>query len=144
MTIIRLTEKDVEEIVKIESENFSDGWNKDMLVSAFETGRFNCLALKVDGQIVGLITYSLSFDTADIEGVVTIKEHRGKGYGKLLVNDALSKIKGDGKEKVFLEVRESNIPAIALYSSVGFNKISVRKNYYQDGETALVMVKELV
>ena len=59
------------------------------------------MVLKVDGRIVGLITYSLSFDTADIEGVVTIKEHRGKGYGKLLVNDALSKIKDDGKEKVF-------------------------------------------
>ena len=43
---------------------------------------------------------------------------------------------------LFLEVRESNYPAINLYEKSGFKEVSRRKNYYKDGETAIVMKKE--
>ena len=144
MTFERFDQSRVDEILAVEKENFSDGWSREQLISAFRTGNFYCDALIVNGKTVGLITYSLTVDTADIEGVVTVTSERGKGYGKALVSRALSQIESFNKTKVFLEVRESNVPAIALYSGQDFNKISVRKNYYQDGETALVMVKELV
>lgn len=135
---------DVDKIIEIERGNFSDGWNEQMLLSAFDTERFYCIGLEVDGQTVGLITYSLSLETADIEGVVTIAEQRGKGYASRLVERALERIEQTGIKKVFLEVRETNLPAICLYKKFGFEQISVRKNYYPDGENAFVMVKELL
>ena len=46
-------------------------------------------------------------------------------------------------EKIFLEVRLSNLPAQNLYIKNGFNRINVRKSYYSDGEDAVVMAKEL-
>ena len=144
MTFERFDQSRIGEILAFEKENFSDGWSREQLLSAFVTGNFYCDALIVNGKTVGLITYSLTVDTADIEGVVIVTSERGKGYGKALVSRALSQIESFNKTKVFLEVRESNVPAIALYSGQGFNKISVRKNYYPDGENALVMVKELV
>ena len=44
---------------------------------------------------------------------------------------------------MFLEVRSSNTPAINLYKKAGFTNLSVRKKYYDDGEDAVVMAKEL-
>ena len=43
---------------------------------------------------------------------------------------------------LFLEVRESNMPAINLYQKYGFTQVGKRPKYYRDGETALVMKKE--
>ena len=68
---------------------------------------------------------------------------RKKGIGKKLVLEVLSMATKKGLEKVFLEVRKSNIPAISLYQSQGFIEFSVRKKYYFDGEDAICMQKEL-
>jgi ribosomal-protein-alanine N-acetyltransferase len=74
--------------------------------------------------------------------VVVLKSKRGQGIGSVLIEEALNKIQNAGIKKVFLEVRENNLPAIGAYKKFGFNQISVRKKYYLDGENALVMLKE--
>lgn len=138
-----LTKEDVSSIIEIEKENFSDGWNESLLNSAFDSGRFYALSLIDENQTLGIITYSIAQDTADIEGVVTVKQFRRKGVGKMLVQQVLDSLKAQGVGKVFLEVRASNEPAKNLYHSKGFLDISLRKKYYQDGEDAIVMLKEI-
>ena len=138
-----LTKEDVSSIIEIERENFSDGWNESLLNSAFDSGRFYALSLIDENQTLGIITYSIAQDTADIEGVVTVKQFRRKGVGKMLVQQVLDSLKAQGVGKVFLEVRASNEPAKNLYHSKGFLDISLRKKYYQDGEDAIVMLKEI-
>ena len=138
-----LSAEEVDKITEVYNGNFSDGWNKEMLLSAFNGGRFYCLGIGDSDKLFGIITYSVAIDEADIEGIVTIKEHRGKGYAKALYEKVQTELIGLGVKKVFLEVRESNIPAKSLYEKCGFKDISVRKNYYADGENAVVMVKEL-
>lgn len=133
---------DCAKIAEFFKENFDDGWTEKMLLSAFGTGRFNAICGYVDGCAVGIITFSFSGDTADIEDLVVKKEERKKGYGLNLLNIATDKIFNSGINRVMLEVREGNVPAIALYKKAGFNVISVRKKYYSDGENALVMLKE--
>ena len=71
-----------------------------------------------------------------------LPEFRKSGIGFEIVNSALEILKNDGINKVFLEVRESNIPAINLYLKCGFKKINVRKKYYSNGENAVIFVKE--
>jgi ribosomal-protein-alanine N-acetyltransferase len=112
--------------------------------SAFEEGRFYAIALEDEGLPVGIVTFSVACDTADIEVVVVISDKRKKGYGLKLVERAEQQMKELGVVKSFLEVREGNIPAQCLYNKAGYNKISVRKGYYSDGENAIVMIKELV
>ena len=143
MTFIKLTKKDIPTITLIERENFSDGWNESLLSSAFDSGRFYALSLTDGNDVLGIITYSVAQDTADIEGVVTVKASRRQGVGARLVQRVLDDLKEQGVNKVFLEVRASNVPAINLYHSKGFLDISVRKKYYQDGEDAIVMAKEI-
>ena len=138
-----LTAENSREIAEFFKENFDDGWTETMLRSGFDSGRFYAIGGYEKGELVGVITLSLSVDTADVEDVVTKKESRRSGVGTFLMGEALSFVKNLGRERVLLEVRQSNLPAVNLYGKFGFKEISVRKNYYKDGENALVMVKEI-
>ncbi len=142
MTLLRLGKESAKEIAEFFKANFSDGWTEDMISSAFNGGRFNALSLIDGGQAVGILTFSVSDETADIEDVVVRKDARERGYGGRLLQSALEEIKSLGVSRVMLEVREGNIPAINLYEKCGFVKISTRKKYYLDGENAIVMLKE--
>ncbi len=141
MTISKLDSDNASRVAKFFNDNFADGWTEKMLSSAFSTGRFNCIGAIKDEEIVGVVTFSYSDDTADIEDIVVKKELRRKGVGAKLLTAALNQIKSSDIYRTMLEVRESNIAAIKLYEKFGFNKISVRKKYYFDGENAVVMLK---
>jgi ribosomal-protein-alanine N-acetyltransferase len=65
------------------------------------------------------------------------------GLSKLLLDDFIKFCKFNGIEKIFLEVKDSNKVAIALYENFGFKKISQRKNYYSDGSNADIMILEI-
>ena len=143
MIVKNLFKSDICSILEVFKDNFSDGWNEKMLISAFDSGRFLCLGAEENNELLGVITVSIGIDDADIEGVVIKKAFLRRGIGKLLVKSALDQIKDRNIEKVFLEVREGNFPAKNLYESFGFKPVSVRKKYYIDGENAIVMVKEL-
>lgn len=143
MTVKNLYKEDIFSILEVYSDNFPDGWNKDMLTTAFDGGRFLCLGAEDNGVLLGVITVSLGLDDADIEGVVTKREFLRRGVAKTLIKSAMDEIKSLNLKKVFLEVRESNTFAKNLYESFGFSPVSVRKKYYSDGENAVVMVKEL-
>ncbi len=141
--IVKTLKKDnIDEILSLYALDFADGWNKNMLESAFDGGRFLCLGAYENDILVGVITLSISIDDADIEGIVTKKEFRNKGVASLLFDSAKDILKNKGIQKILLEVRETNAIAISFYKSKGFNQIAVRRRYYPDGENALIFIKE--
>lgn len=142
MIVKTLKKENVNEILNLYAQDFADGWNKNMLDSAFDSGRFLCLGAFFDGVLVGVITLSLSIDDADIEGIVTKKEYRNKGVASLLFDSAKDILSEKGIKKILLEVRESNTPAINFYKKKGFNLVSIRRRYYSDDENALIFIKE--
>lgn len=143
MKIACLLEKDAELIVDLYKDNFSDGWNLEMILSAYKNQRFIALGAFINDQLIGAITCDFNEFDADIEGVVVKKEYRNKGVGALLISELEKKLKETKKEKIFLEVRKSNAVAKRLYEKMGFNLIGQRKGYYSDGEDAVIMAKEL-
>lgn len=138
-----LSSKDIEQILQLYKGSFSDGWNYNMLESAFNGGRFLALAIRDDSKIIALITISTTQFDADIEGIVVDNEYRNKGYAMQLLEFSQDYLKKKGIEKIFLEVRNSNTPAKNLYIKNGYKQISVRKKYYSDGEDAVIMAKEI-
>ena len=142
MTYRELTAADVRLICELYREEFPDGWSKEQLISAFSTGRFTAIGA-FSNQLIGVITLSTSFDDADVEGVVVKSQFRKNGVATVLLTQAQNLLKSKGVTRLLLEVREGNIPAKNFYIKNGFEKISIRKNYYPDGENALVMVKEI-
>ena len=82
-------------------------------------------------------------ENAMITKVTIIKPLRGKGLGKILMDDLITRLNLLECDSVTLEVRVSNISAITLYEKYGFKIIGKRTEYYQDGEDAHVMLKKL-
>ena len=138
-----LSKSDINQILDLYDGNFSDGWNKNMLESAFLNGRFLAIAKRIEQRLVAVITISTTQFDADIEGIVVDSAFRNKGYAKELLTYSEKHLKTLGVEKIFLEVRASNTPARNLYSQKGYNEISIRKKYYSDNEDAVVMAKEI-
>ncbi len=143
MKIVDLGINDVDRIVSLYKDNFADGWNKGMLESAFNSGRFLCIGIEEDNKLIGLICCSLTDYDADIEGITIDNEYRKNGFAKALLGLLEVRLVEKKIEKVFLEVRQSNTPAKNLYLGAGYKEISLRKKYYSDGEDAVIMAKEL-
>ena len=77
---------------------------------------------------------------AQILNIAIDLPYQHRGYGKKLLDYTLREL--GNETDVFLEVRESNLPAIKLYNEFNFEEIGVRENYYSDGESAVVMHKK--
>lgn len=78
-----------------------------------------------------------------ILSIATHPDYRGKGIATKLLAHVLDKARETGCSLATLEVRRSNVPAIALYERAGFSTVHVRARYYQDDEDALVMLKAI-
>ncbi|MBP5242076.1 MAG: ribosomal protein S18-alanine N-acetyltransferase [Clostridia bacterium] len=141
--------EDILEITRLEETCFqAERWNYQMFASSFEQKGFFgdlCEEEGVDGekQLIAYGCVQCVEDTADLLTIAVHPDCRGRGIGKTMLDRLISGAKRRGTERMFLEVRESNAPALSLYLSEGFEKVSVRKKYYPDGENALVLVKKL-
>lgn len=96
------------------------------------------------GTIVGYCGIIMAADEGDITNVSVKKEYQGQGIGAALVSELQNRVKELGIQKIFLEVRKSNAPALALYEKQGFEHMGIRKNYYSDPvEDAITMCRNL-
>lgn len=142
------TLNDVDELNKIEIQSFVDPWKKEDLIYELSSNPLNkFLIIEIDGKIIGFIDYMITFNSATISQIAIDKEFRNKGYATALLNkmeDSFIKSGDDAVEYVTLEVRNSNENAQKLYEKNGYKKITIKKNYYADGEDAIYMVKGLI
>ena len=85
----------------------------------------------------------LILDEAHINNICVHPSYRCRGYGKMLVHRLIRAAYKYGGDSITLEVRKSNLTALTLYNSLGFEEEGVRKGYYQDtGEDAIIMWKQ--
>ncbi|MCQ2398985.1 MAG: GNAT family N-acetyltransferase [Clostridia bacterium] len=141
--ITDITFDDVKAISVMHENNFRDHWKEEMLASTLSNGNFVGGKITDEkGEILSTVGFTYCLDEGELLFAVTEKNARGKGYAFLLLNKYFEKLSLLGVKNVFLEVRESNTPAINLYLKAGFKKISERKKYYGE-ETAFIYKKEL-
>lgn len=83
-------------------------------------------------------------DEGDLANIAVDPDFRNRGLGKALLTALCREAEGFGAKRLFLEVRESNEAARALYASLGFCQTGRRKNYYVNPrEDAIIMQKTL-
>ncbi len=80
----------------------------------------------------------------EIENIVVAEAARRRGMGERLVGELLALARSRGAQIVFLEVRESNGPARALYSKLGFIESGRRKSYYRSPEEDALLYRKIV
>jgi len=103
--------------------------------------------LENEDRIAGYSVLSIAAGEAHILNICVDPAHRAYGYGARLLDDILLKARGESVREVFLEVRPTNVTALALYKKRGFVQIAERPAYYQahDGrEDAAVLSRKLV
>lgn len=100
-----------------------------------------------NGAIVGYFMLSIAASEAHILNICIAPELQGRGHGRALLHVLLQVARARRVQRVFLEVRPTNLPAIALYHDEGFNEIGRRPRYYparKGREDGLVMALELI
>ncbi len=94
------------------------------------------------GQVTGFFIGREAANEAEVLNLAVKPKYRRQGDGGALVLAALEEMRSRGVQSVFLEVRESNLGAIAFYESFGFSKIGRRKVYYRDPEEAAITMEK--
>lgn len=132
------------EILNIENICFEDSWSYEMIAGEIKNEFSRIFIVCIDGISAGYISYRVIFDSAEIMRIAVLPEFRKQGLGEKLLDFMLGKL--DKNTEVLLEVDESNIPAICLYEKKGFEKYSIRKNYYthKDGSTSNAINMRLI
>ena len=118
---------------------FADSaWTMDSLRSQLDKSDSRCTIAVEDDRIIGFLAFEQVLDEGSVVEIAVHPDCRRKGIARSLITDAIQN--ADGLDTVFLEVRESNSPAVGLYESLGFERIGVRKGYYQKPkEDAVIM-----
>lgn len=137
-----MTPEDIPVVVKQEEMVFGNSLGEKLLHYELLENQFaEYYVLDVDG-VIGYIGLWCIFENGQITNFYINPENQGKGYGKELLEYAI-KIFKEKVSIVTLEVRKSNERAKTLYEKYGFYVGGIRKNYYKNGEDALLMVFEI-
>ncbi|MBO5265674.1 MAG: ribosomal protein S18-alanine N-acetyltransferase [Ruminiclostridium sp.] len=133
---------DAEKIHYLEKECFSDPWSLTSLNTQLSSETAVWLVYEEKGEAVGYALGTEVCGEAELYRIAVLSSYRRKGLGERLLSEFTEKCIGRKAEKIFLEVRSRNIPAIALYKKAGFAEIALRKGYYGDDD-ALIFEKKL-
>lgn len=129
-------------IFEIDKKNFKNFYLEDFYFKKINEKKI--LVLEIDEKIIGFILFDFIFDECEIYKIVILEEYRNKNLSRLLMEKFISEMKNKNILKIFLEVRESNIFAIKLYTFFGFKEIRKIKDYYKEPkEDGIVMLKEV-
>lgn len=131
---------DLARIAEIEHASFSTPWKEETFRGLLRRSDTDMVGAESEGRLVGYaITWTVT-DQAELGNVAVAPEARGAGIGRALVEAVVDRIRRRGAKECFLEVRESNATAQALYRSMGFEEVGRRRAYYAAPvEDALVM-----
>lgn len=142
MNITEMQEKHLPALAELEKQCFHAPWSEKMLREELGGGIF--LVAEQDGEVQGYVGCQTVLDEGYITNVAVSPDFRRRGAARRLIAELIARAKEKGLAFVTLEVRESNAPAIALYTGAGFAPVGKRKNFYSNpAENAVLMTISL-
>jgi len=142
--IEKMRDEDIDEVLLTEQSHNIHILSKNILKEDIKNKNYHYLVAKNgDKKIIGYIGISYILEDADIISIVVHKDYTNHGIACLLLQEIFKFAEENNIKRIMLEVRNSNIPAQKLYEKHGFKQISIRKNYYDGTEDALIYEKEL-
>lgn len=132
--------RDMPAVLAIESESFEFSWTEDDFIRCLR--QRNCIGMvaEQDGRVVGFMIYELHKNRLHILNFAVAAESRRQGVGRVMVGKLLSKLTHERRNRVMLEVRETNLEAQLFFKQLGFRAVSVLRDFYDDSvEDAYLM-----
>lgn len=137
--LIRKTQpEDIDAVFYIKKEQFSNPWKKKFFYDELNNDiSYFYVAVDISEDtslkdIVGYIIFWVIQETIELHDIAVIEKYKKRGVGSQLMHFMLETAHLKKVEEIFLEVRQSNAIAIALYEKYNFKRIDVRKNYYTE------------
>lgn len=133
-------------VVDIEAVSHLTPWTRGNFADSLAAGHTASVVLEQGAVAAYAVVLPLPGE-AELLNITVAPEVRRHGVGRELLAHVLNAARVEGAERIFLEVRASNLPARALYLRLGFAEVGLRKRYYagtdNQREDAVLMAKEL-
>lgn len=143
MIIREFKRPDIKRVLEIETEAFKDPYPPSILIDIYNLGA-GFLVAQHDNIVVGYIIFWIRYeDEGHIISLAVDEKYRKKNMGRELVGYAIDIFTKCDVREIKLEVRIENKGARKFYKKIGFEEKKVLKNYYEDGEDAVIMRKEV-
>ena len=140
-----MTEGDLAHIMEIERRAYPYPWTQGILRDCIRVG-YTCWLYEVDAVIQAYGVMSVAAGEAHVLNLCVRPESQRQGLGAKMLKQLIVLARRHGADTLLLEVRPSNLPAVNLYQTLGFNEVGARKNYYpaeQGREDALIFALAL-
>lgn len=140
-----MEESDLEQVVAMEKRIFRDPWTLEHFRAELYKSPYSYSHVALwQGKIIGYVIVWCIVDELHIANLAVDLPYRRMGIGRGLLQFALDLGRQKGMKRALLEVRRSNVGAIALYRKFGFQQVGIRRHYYRpEGEDAILMQKSL-
>lgn len=136
-----MTPADIDRIILIERAAYPYPWTRGNFTDCLASG-YSCWVIEADGEVVGYSIMMAGAGEGHVLNCCVAPDWQGRGLGRLAMQRMIAGAPEYGVECLFLEVRPSNGRAIALYESLSFETVGLRRHYYpadQGREDAIVM-----
>jgi len=121
--------EDLDAVMVIEPQIYSHPWTRGNFSDSLNSGH-SAWVLEQENKIIGYALLMIVLDEAHLLNLSIAKTYQKQGLGRFLLEYMLKIAKSYQAANMFLEVRASNVSALALYENIGFNEMAVRRNYY--------------
>jgi ribosomal-protein-alanine N-acetyltransferase len=132
--------RDMQEVLDIENDSFEFPWAEDDFIRCLR--QRNCIGMVADfeDRIGGFMVYELHKTRLHLLNVAVAKPFRRRGLGSRMVQKLMGKLSDDRRNRILLEVRETNLDAQLFFRKLGFRAVSVLRSFYDDSpEDAYLM-----
>ncbi len=124
--------RDMMEVLEIENRSFEFPWSEEDFVRCLR--QRNCIGMVAehDERVAGFMIYELQRNRLHILNFAVAAEYRRKGVGQQMVEKLIGKLSSQRRNRIMLEVRETNLAAQLFFRRLGFRAISVLRDFYVD------------
>ncbi|RMF90594.1 MAG: ribosomal-protein-alanine N-acetyltransferase [Methanobacteriota archaeon] len=134
---------DIPTVYTLEAQSFKDPYPPLLLMRLLALYPYGFLVAEREGRVIGYIIFRTVGEKGHIISLAVEERLRKRKIGAELLKKAEEILRKMGMAGMWLEVRESNIPAQRFYARQGFKKVGVAEGYYADGEDGLIYYRTL-
>ncbi len=124
--------RDMSEVLGIETESFEFPWSEEDFIRCLR--QRNCIGMvaEYDDQVAGFMIYELHRNRLHILNFAVAADFGRRGVGRQMIEKLTGKLSSQRRNRILLEVRETNLAAQLFFRDVGFRAVAVLRDFYDD------------
>jgi [ribosomal protein S18]-alanine N-acetyltransferase len=132
MDVRWMCRKDMPAVLEIERQSFEFPWSEDDFIRCLRYPRCIGMVVESDGRVVGFMMYALYKFRLHLLTLAVHRDFRRRGVGTRLMQKLFGKLSYQRRNRIVLEVRETNLSAQMFFREMGFRAVSVLRDFYEE------------